>query len=232
MIESYNSPHELGTEESHFFDYLTSLCVDSAFRIIQLLCTLDKYSKLAIYSSTDLNFCNLSLFVIVLLLKLDKSSSTTLFLKKGLKVLKILSMGCASAKVTYSRLSKLELLLANSFNNIDRDEEQHDVPDEMKLKELDFSQFPNSEIEFRNFSFYNEGMDSMKLPHNMKVCRDQTANENNSSSNCNNTGSESITNTTFSNIEDTLLGCSEHTDINNYFEDWTKDIDYFSFNFP
>lgn len=119
-IENYRSTPELETTENNVIEYLTSICVDSAFRIINLLCTLNKYSKLGIYSSTDLNFCNLSLFVIVLLLKIDKSNSTMLFLKKGLTILKILSMGCASARVTFSRLFKLEILLSNSFENVDK----------------------------------------------------------------------------------------------------------------
>lgn len=231
-VENSSSTPGLESTETHFIDYLTSICVDSAFRIIQLLCTLNKCSKLAIYSATDLNFCNLSLYVIVLLLKIDKSNSTMLFLKKGLKILKILSKGCASAKVTFSRLSKLEFLLSNSFENVDQNEDLLEFHDEMKIEGLDFSQFPDSEIEFKNFSFYNEGMESMKLPYNIKMHHNQTTNENHSSSNSfkgNSMGN--ITNTDFPNFGDTI-GSSEHSDSDNFFEDWTKDIDYFSFDFP
>lgn len=224
-VENYHSNSHLDSTESHFIDYLTSVCVDSAFKIIQLLCILNKYSKLGIYSATDLNFCNLSMFVIVLWLKIDKSSSTVLFLKDGLKILKTLSMGCASAKITFSRLSKLELLLSRACE-IDKDAEIQEIPDDMKVKELDISQFPDSEIEFKNSSFYNEGMESKKLPYNMKIHHDQTTYDNPSFS-YNAKSNEGITN-----IDAVGLSPQEHSDTNNYFEDWTKDIDYLSFNFP
>lgn len=102
----------------------------------------------------------------------------------------------------------------------------------MKIERLDFSQFPDSEIEFKNSSFYNEGMESMKLPYNIKMHHNQAANKNHSSSNSYKRNSMGhITNTDFPNIGDTI-GSSEHSDSDNYFEDWTKDIYYFSFDFP
>lgn len=225
-VENYNSYTNFQKEEVSSIDHLSSICVDSAFKTIQLLCMLNRNSKLGLYSATDLNFCNLSLFVTVLLLKIDKSSSTLLFLRKGLQILKILSMGCASAKVTFSRLSKLELILSNNPDEAHRDDELLDAPFEIPGMASGASNYPDSEIELKSFSLCNEGMESMKLPYSMKIHHDQPAGQSNPTT-FPNTAFDNTVNTT--SLGDSILSTPDYSDIDP-FEDWTKNINYLSFN--
>ena len=72
----------------------------------ELLSVLEKNSKLGQFSFTDLNFCNISLFVILVYLNIDKSDNTLLFLLKGLGILRTLSRGSATAKLSLNKLQK------------------------------------------------------------------------------------------------------------------------------
>lgn len=90
------------SNQSLFINYMTSVCIDAAYNIFDILSDMKKNNQLGIYSSTDLNFCNIGLFVTVAFLKIDSSRSTEMFLRKGLDVLKELSKGSSSAKVNVS----------------------------------------------------------------------------------------------------------------------------------
>ena len=92
--------------ETAIVDHLSSICIDAAFCSIELLSVLEKNSKLGQFSFTDLNFCNISLFVILVYLNIDKSDNTLLFLLKGLGILRTLSRGSATAKLSLNKLQK------------------------------------------------------------------------------------------------------------------------------
>lgn len=99
------------TAQSSFIHYMTSICIDAAYNIFDVLTEMKNRNELAIYSSTDLNFCNIGLFVTIAFLKIDSSPSTQLFLRRGLDILKELSKGSSSAKVNVSMFSKFEQAL-------------------------------------------------------------------------------------------------------------------------
>lgn len=88
--------------QSLFINYMTSVCIDAAYNIFDILTDMNNKNQLGIYSSTDLNFCNIGLFVTIAFLKIDSSHSTRNFLRKGLDILKELSKGSSSAKVNIS----------------------------------------------------------------------------------------------------------------------------------
>lgn len=96
------------TTQILFINYMTSICIDAAYNIFDILTDMMDKNQLAIYSSTDLNFCSIGLFVTIAFLKIDRSPSTQLFLRKGLNILRELSKGSSSAKVNVSMFAKFE----------------------------------------------------------------------------------------------------------------------------
>lgn len=114
-VENYKRLAENGGDyESAFVDHLSSICIDAAFCSIELLSELDKHNKLGLFSCTDINFCNIALFTILVFLRIDGRSETTLlFLRKGLKILKTMSRGCSSAKLSLNKLKKLDNLVSD-----------------------------------------------------------------------------------------------------------------------
>lgn len=150
-VENHRDLDKSPSNPQHvFMHYMTSVCVDAAFNIFNILTEMKKENKLGIYSSTDLNFCNIGLFVTVVFLKIDSSDSTLSFLRKGLEILKELSKGSSSAKVNRSMFSKFDKLTANQ---------------EPQLHALSPGLFPDWDIDIyaNNFPQYNN-MGTLSLP--------------------------------------------------------------------
>ncbi|KAK6457824.1 putative proline-induction transcriptional activator [Scheffersomyces xylosifermentans] len=164
--------------ETSFVDHLTSICVDAAFCSIELLTVLEKNSKLGLFSFTDINFCNISLFVILVYLRVDKSDTTLLFLKKGLDILKTISRGSSTAKVSLEKLAKFNQLVSV----VDKSFESESVPYNIVNVEANGMTFPelpsdiDSILQLENFgdfenasAFFDanqvfQGMDSFLNP--------------------------------------------------------------------
>lgn len=117
-VELQSGKKNLNNNERVFIDHLASIGVDSAFRMVQLLESLKENRKLGLFSSTDLNFCNASLFIIAVFLKIDKSESSMLFLKKGIEVLQALAMGCTAAKGAFRRFNKIQSHILKSLKDL------------------------------------------------------------------------------------------------------------------
>lgn len=158
-VDFSGTSEELDVNKKTFVDYLASSCVDAAFSTIQILSVLVKWSKLAIFSSTDLNFCNMSLFVTIAFLRVDRSASTRSFFKSGLRILKILSRGSQSAKVTLLRLQKFESLLSDIKASEERLEFSGSINENTYFEELP----DNINLYSAMFSLEG-GMYSMQLP--------------------------------------------------------------------
>ncbi|KAL6453669.1 hypothetical protein SBY92_005241 [Candida maltosa Xu316] len=128
-VDNYKRLNEHNGYESAFVDHLSSICIDAAFCCVELLSELHKYNKLGLFSCTDINVCNIALFAILVFLKIDKSETTLLFLKKGLSILKIMSGGSASAKSSLQRLQKLDKLVSDltELDDIEKDINPHSV---------------------------------------------------------------------------------------------------------
>ena len=117
-VELQSGKKNLNNSERVFIDHLASIGVDSAFRMVQLFESLAENQKLGLFSSTDFNFCNASLFMIAVFLKVDKSESTLLFFKKGISVLQVLAMGCTAAKVAFQRFDRIQSHIMKSLDEL------------------------------------------------------------------------------------------------------------------
>lgn len=128
-VENYKRLNENNGYESAFVDHLSSICIDAAFCSVELLSELQKYNKLGLFSCTDINVCNIALFAILVFLKIDRSETTLLFLRKGLSILKIMSDGSASAKLALQRLRKLDKLVCylTELDDMEKDLNPHNV---------------------------------------------------------------------------------------------------------
>ncbi|CUM67122.1 uncharacterized protein PRCAT00004811001 [Priceomyces carsonii] len=162
-IENFEEMKNSNGTEDNFVDRLASICIDAAFSVLDVLSSLEKNRKLGVYSRSDLNFCNLSLFVIITFLKIDRSSSTLVFLKKGFKILRILSKGSFSARTNLSRLERLKFL-TNILDQID----SKDVEDHPEMWRVDKSLvFPESNY-FDNADFQlKQDEESLKFTWNL-----------------------------------------------------------------
>lgn len=150
QLENHNAIDlKTDTPQNTFIHYMTSICVDSAFNIFDILTQMKDDNKLGVYSSTDLNFCNLGLFVTVVFLKIDSSPSVITFLKKGLSILKELSKGSSSAKVNRSMFSK--------FDNLDITE----APTPFSVNR---GEFPDWDLDLQAQDFLLSNMGVMFLP--------------------------------------------------------------------
>lgn len=150
QLENHNTlDTRIETPQSTFIHYMTSVCVDSAFNIFDILMQMQEDNKLGLYSSTDLNFCNLGLFVTVVFLKIDSSPSVLTFLKKGLGILKELSKGSSSAKVNRLMFSKFDNLATS------------DVPTPFSVNQ---GEFPDWDLDFHAPDFLLSNMGTMFLP--------------------------------------------------------------------
>lgn len=205
QVENYKkSVQNFDQDVSIFINYLTSVCIDSAFNIFKILSTMKDNGKLGIYSSTDLNFCNISLFVVIAFLKIDQSQSTKLFLKMGLEILESLSKGCSSAKVNLSRFKKIESKLSEELE--DQSSGNYTLIDNSSV-------FPEMNINLYANDFQLYSMNSMVLPDAI------------SSTNLNNKGGNSHISTgdDFSLNEDFFVNYPSH-DL-----DWIQEIDVESY---
>ncbi|KAK6872122.1 putative transcriptional regulatory protein [Candida tropicalis] len=128
-VENYKRLNENNGYESAFVDHLSSICIDAAFCCVELLSELQKYNKLGLFSCTDINVCNIALFAILVFLKIDRSETTLLFLRKGLSILKIMSDGSASAKSALQKLQKLDKLVSDlsELDDFEKDIKPHRV---------------------------------------------------------------------------------------------------------
>lgn len=152
-VESINQKKTLGANEDAFISHLMAVGVDAAVNMIDILLLLESSQKLGLYSSTDLTYCNLSLFVIAVAMKIDRSAKMLSYLKKGLGLLKTMSRGCAAARVAYRSCLRLEQYY---FEETRQDTLSVD-PREVNLEELDTSNY-------HGLQFFQESIDSFKLP--------------------------------------------------------------------
>ncbi|CAI5758825.1 unnamed protein product [Candida verbasci] len=112
-VENYDEiQNKIDSFESALVDHLSSVCIDAAFCSIELLAELQKNNKLGLFSCSDINFCNISLFTILVYLKMNKTDPTTLlYLKKGLKILSMMSIISSSARSSLKNFKKLNKLV-------------------------------------------------------------------------------------------------------------------------